>query len=107
MGEEWLGSVLGSILLGSGPILPLLGLWLLRKGERDTSDSEQVSTCSDWLGRLASRNLRFACSRARPLGGRPSIGAETGLMYWKGSKKARLLGMFSKWWILEGLLFSR
>lgn len=91
-----LGSVLGSMLLLIPPRVPRLGLWPVRKGDRDTSDS-LVSTCSPWFGRLGSRRRRADCSIGRPLGGKPSMGAETGLMYWKGRRKAKLLGIFSKW----------
>lgn len=99
-----LGSVLGSMLL-MPPRAPRLGLWPERKGERDTSES-LVSTCSTWFGKLGSRSRRADCSIGCPLGGRPSMGAETGLIYWKGSRKAKLLGIFSKWWMLVGLLLS-
>lgn len=101
-----LGSVLGSALLLMAPSAPRLGLGPVRNGDRDTSDS-LVSTCSPWFGRLGSRSRRPDCSIGRPLGGKPSMGAETGLMYWKGNRKAKLLGIFSKWWMLDGLLFSR
>lgn len=94
MGETHAGSVLGSTLVMLVRAF-LLGVWSLLYGVGDTSDS-LLSLYSFWVEMLGSLSLSPGCSKSSPLGGNPSSGAETGFIYWNGSRKARLFGMFSK-----------
>lgn len=100
MGDTQAGSVLGSTLVMLVRAFLLEGVWSFLWGVGETSDS-LLSLYSFWGVKGWAPQPQSWIVLTTAFGGNPSSGAGTGFMYWNGSRKARLLGMFSKW-MLEG-----